>query len=108
MRYKVYRRDYADVDRAICDGAKGFVKVLTVEGKPDILGATFVGGPAGDMISQVTMAMSNGLNLGQMGSSVSPYPSYADAVKNLTDQFNRTKLTPFVSKLLSTVVLLRR
>ena len=40
------------MDRAICDGAEhGFVKILTKQGKADILGATFVGGPAGDMIS---------------------------------------------------------
>ena len=50
--YTVYRREFAQIDRAICDGVKqGFVKVLTKKGKPDILGATFVGGPAGDMIS---------------------------------------------------------
>lgn len=74
------------MDRAICDGAtRGFVKVLTKHGKADILGATFVGGPAGDMISQITMGMSNGLKLSQTGSAVSPYPSYADGIKNLTD-----------------------
>lgn len=74
------------MDRAICDSAtKGFVKVLTKQGKPDILGATFVGGPAGDMISQITMGMVNGWNIGKTGSAVTPYPSYADGVKNLTD-----------------------
>lgn len=50
--YTIYRREYSQVDRAICDGVtNGFVKVLTREGKSEILGATFVGGPAGDMIS---------------------------------------------------------
>lgn len=107
--YTVYKRDLKQVDRAICDGVKdGFVKVLTVQGKPTILGATFVGGPAGDMISQITMGMSTGLDLSKTGAGVSPYPSYADAIKNLTDQFNRTKLTPFVSGLLKKIVNLRR
>ena len=97
------------MDRAICDGAKaGFVKILTTAGKPEILGATFVGGPAGDMISQVTMAMVNKKNISHSGMAVSPYPSYADGIKNLTDQFNRTKLTPFVSRLLTTIVKCRR
>lgn len=74
------------MDRAICDGAEhGFVKILTKEGKADILGATFVGGPAGDMISQVTMCMVNGLKISATGAGVSPYPSYADGIKNLTD-----------------------
>lgn len=109
MPYSVWRREFSQVDRAICDGAtNGFVKVLTVQGKPDILGATFVGGPAGDMISQITMGMSNGLKLSQTGAGVSAYPTYSDAIKNLTDQFNRTKLTPFVSGLLNFVVRMRR
>ena len=86
----------------------GFVKVLTAQGKPGILGATFVGGPAGDMISQITMGMVNRKNLSHTGSAISPYPSYSDAVKNLTDQFNRTKLTPFVKGLLSKIVSIRR
>lgn len=60
------------------------------------------------MISQITMGMVNGMNLSQTGVGVSPYPSYADAVKNLTDQFNRTKLTPFVSGLLKKVIKWRR
>ena len=84
------------------------MKVLTKEGKPDILGATFVGGPAGDMISQITLGMVNGKNISHTGYGVSPYPSYADAIKNLTDQFNRTKLTPFVKGLLSKIVSIRR
>ena len=82
--------------------------MLTAKGKAEILGATFVGGPAGDMISQITMGMTNGLDLSKTGSGVSPYPSYSDAVKNLTDQFNRTKLTPFVKGLLQTIVRFRR
>lgn len=60
------------------------------------------------MISQITLGMVNGLHLGQTGSAVSPYPSYADAVKNLTDQFNKTRLTPFVKGLLGTIVKMRR
>ncbi len=52
IAYTVYRREFSQMDRAICDGAEhGFVKILTKEGKADILGSTFVGGPAGDMIS---------------------------------------------------------
>lgn len=84
--YTVYKRELKGNDRAICDGvSKGFVKVLTKQGKAEILGATFVGGPAGDLISRITMGMVNGLDLSKTGSAVSAYPSYADPVKNLTD-----------------------
>ena len=92
--YQVFKRDFSEVDRALCDSTKGFYKVLTKRGSAQILGATFVGGPAGDLISMVTMGMKNGLDLSKVGAGVSPYPSYSDAVKNLTDQYNKTKLTP--------------
>ena len=50
-KYTTYTKDYAKLDRAICDSQKGFMKILTKAGTSEILGATFVGGPAGDMIS---------------------------------------------------------
>ena len=67
-----------------------------------------MGGPAGDMISQITMGMKNDLDLSKLNGGVSPYPSYGDALKNTTDQFNRTKLTPFTKGLLRTIIRFRR
>ena len=87
--YDKYFKDYSKLDRAICDSSKGFMKILTKKNSPEILGATFVGGPAGDMISQVTMSLHNNLNLTKIGAAVSPYPSYTDGIKQITDQYNR-------------------
>ena len=60
------------------------------------------------MISQVTMGLDNKLDLSNLAAGVSPYPSYTDGVKNLTDQFNKTKLTPFTKTLLRKVIEFRR
>ena len=49
------------------------------------MGATFVGGPAGDMITTITMGLKNKIDLSKIGGGVSPYPSYSDGIKNLTD-----------------------
>ncbi len=89
-----------EVDRAILDGEDdGFVKVHVKKGTDQIVGATIVARHAGDMISEITLAMTHGLGLKKIGSTVHPYPTQAEAIRKLSDQFNRTRLTPFVKLL---------
>lgn len=84
-----------DVDRAILEGDDhGFVKVHTKKGTDKIVGATIVATNAGDMISEITLAMTHGLGLSKIASTIHPYPTQADAIRKLGDQYNRTKLTP--------------
>lgn len=95
-----YVQRLQDVDRAILDGEEdGFVKVHVKKGTDTILGATIVATHAGDLISEITLAMTHGVGLSQIGSTIHPYPTQADAIRKLGDQFNRTKLTPFVKSL---------
>ena len=95
-----WTRPFAEVDRAMLDGeTEGFVKIHTVKGTDRIVGATIVGRHAGDMISEVSTAMAAGLGLGGLASVIHPYPTQAEAIRQLGDQFNRTKLTPFVKAL---------
>lgn len=90
------------VDRARLDGQdEGFVKVIVKQGTDKILGATIVAEHAGDLISQVTLAMNNGLGLAKLGSTIHPYPTQAEAIRKLGDQFNRTRLTPRSKRLLA-------
>lgn len=93
-KFSTYRRNYEDLDRAICDGEKeGFVKVLTREGKDKVVGATIVGLHAGDMISELTVLMTQDVGLATLAAIVHPYPTRAEAIRQLGDEFNRTKLT---------------
>ena len=95
-----YVQEFADVDRAILDGDdEGFVKVHTKKGTDEIVGATIVAGHAGDMISEITLAMTHGLGLRKIGSTIHPYPTQAEAIRKLGDQYNRTRLTPLVASL---------
>jgi pyruvate/2-oxoglutarate dehydrogenase complex dihydrolipoamide dehydrogenase (E3) component len=88
------------VDRAILEGEdEGFVKVHVSKGKDRILGATIVAGNAGDLISEVTLAMTHGLGLKKIGRTIHPYPTQAEAIRKLGDQFSRTRLTPLVKSL---------
>ena len=95
-----YVQKFHDVDRAILDGEdEGFVKVHVKKGTDQILGATIVASHAGDMISEISLAMTHGLGLGRIGNTIHPYPTQAEAIRKLGDQFSRTRLTPFVKAL---------
>ena len=90
-------QEFRDVDRTILDGEdEGFVKVHVRKGTDKIIGATIVAGHAGDMISEITLAMTHGLGLQQIGNTIHPYPTQAEAIRKLGDQYNRTRVTPFV------------
>lgn len=89
-----------DNDRALLDGeTEGFARVHLKKGGDTILGATVVARHAGEMINELTLAMSAGLGLSAIGRTIHPYPTQAEAIKRLADAYNRTRLTPFVKKL---------
>jgi pyruvate/2-oxoglutarate dehydrogenase complex dihydrolipoamide dehydrogenase (E3) component len=93
-------QELRDVDRAILDGEdEGFVKVHLKRGSDKIVGATIVASHAGDLISEITLAMTHGLGLRKIGSTIHPYPTQADAIRKLGDQYNRRRLTPFIKSL---------
>jgi len=92
-----FLQEFHDVDRAVLDGEEsGFVKVHVKKGTDTIVGATIVASHAGEMISEITLAMTHGLGLNKIGSTIHPYPTQAEAIRKLGDQFSRTRLTPFV------------
>lgn len=88
------------VDRAILDGEdEGFVKVHVRRGTDQIVGATIVAAHAGDLISEISVAMAGRVGLKRLASVIHPYPTQADAIRKLGDAYNRTRLTPFVKRL---------
>jgi pyruvate/2-oxoglutarate dehydrogenase complex dihydrolipoamide dehydrogenase (E3) component len=96
-----YTVQLADVDRAILEEeTEGFVRVHVRKGSDRIVGATIVATNAGDLISEITLAMKNGIGLKDIGSTIHPYPTQGEAIRRLGDQFNRTRLTPTVAALM--------
>lgn len=90
------------VDRAITEGEEdGFVKIHVKKGRDQILGATIVARHAGEMISEVSLAMVGKVGLGTIAGVIHPYPTQAEAIKKAADAYNRTRLTPFVKNLLA-------
>lgn len=91
-----------DVDRAVTDGEQeGFLKVHVREGTDEILGATVVSRHAGEMISEITLAMEAGVGLARIARVIHPYPTQAEAIRKAADAYNRSRLTPFRKRLLS-------
>ena len=79
IRVRTFVQELREVDRAILDGGDdGFVKVHVRKGKDEIVGATIVAAHAGEMISEVTVAMTNGVGLGAFTNVIHPYPTQAE------------------------------
>lgn len=97
-----YFRPLREVDRAIVDGAEeGFVKVHVKAGSDKILGATIVASHAGEMINEITLAMTARLGLATLAQVIHPYPTQSEAIKQVADAYYRSRLTPFLKKLIS-------
>lgn len=90
-----YTEYLASNDRAIADDeTEGFVKVHTVKGKGTIVGATIVARHAGELISEITLAMTQKIDLGKLTSVIHPYPTQAEAIFGTASAYRKTKLTP--------------
>jgi pyruvate/2-oxoglutarate dehydrogenase complex dihydrolipoamide dehydrogenase (E3) component len=97
------------VDRAVLDGEeRGFVKLHVRRRGGRVLGATIVARHAGEMLPEVTLAMSRGLGLGDLASVIHAYPTQAEAIRKLGDAWNRTRLTPRTKRLLAAWLAWRR
>jgi len=81
-----------DVHRAIADGEEdGFVKISVKSGTDKILGATVVARHAGEMINDITLAMTSRIGLRRLAQVVHPYPTQAQAIKMAADAYRRTR-----------------
>lgn len=109
IEFTTFTRDFSEVDRAILEGEiEGFVKIHVKKGTDQILGATIVGSHAGDMISEITVAMQCGMGLGKLASVIHPYPTAAEAIRQCGDAYNRARLTPTVKGIFHRLMALKR
>jgi len=92
-----------EVDRAVLDGAtQGFLRVHLRKGRDEILGATLVAEHAGDMIGELCLAVTHGIGLGRIATTIHPYPTQGEVVKKAADAWRRTQLTPRAKRVLGT------
>lgn len=81
--HDTYTSQLAHNDRAKCEGGtEGFVRVHCAKGSDVIVGATIVAAAAGELISELTLAIQYAIPLGAtgVGGVIHCYPTIADAI----------------------------
>jgi pyruvate/2-oxoglutarate dehydrogenase complex dihydrolipoamide dehydrogenase (E3) component len=101
IRVTTYTQALGAVDRAVLDGEEaGFARVHVRTRSDEIVGATMVARHAGEAISEIAVAIAAGMGLGALARVIHPYPTQAEAFRKLGDQFQRSRLTPTVRRML--------
>ncbi len=109
VEVRAFRLDFADIDRSrLEEETEGFAEVLAETKSGRILGATVVHNRAGEMISEINLAMTQGIGLGALAGVIHPYPTQSEILRKLGDLYQRTRLTPFVSRLLRWMLWVQR
>ena len=94
---------FSELDRAVLDDAReGFLRVYHRGGR--LCGATAVGAHAGDLIALLALVMDARVPLSRLSSFVAPYPTWAGAVRQAGDAFQRGRVTPTARRLLRMVL----
>lgn len=100
IQVDTFTQPFDHVDRAMLEGEDaGFVRIHTRKRSGRIIGATVVAPNAGDLISEITLAMNHGIGLSKIANTIHPYPTQAEAIRKVGDMYHRTKLTPLVKSL---------
>ena len=108
MEIDTYQVSIAEANRAVTDGQEeGLVKVHVKKGTDEIVGATVVAAHAGELITQLTMAIQHGIGLGAFSNVIYPYPTQGEAIKRAAGAYTRTRLTPTVKRLFERWIAIR-
>ena len=94
-RVRAFEHPFDAVDRARLEGEeRGFARILVEEGGDAIVGATIVGRHAGELIALVALAIESDAGLSDLAGVVWPYPTRAQMLGALADQYQRSRLGP--------------
>jgi pyruvate/2-oxoglutarate dehydrogenase complex dihydrolipoamide dehydrogenase (E3) component len=107
--FEITRFPFDDHDRSIADGrTEGFIKVLTEPGRDRILGVTIVGQHAGELLAEYVFAMSKGLGLGALMSTIHVYPTLAESAKLTAGAWRKAHAPQFALRIAEFIHGLRR
>jgi len=97
------------VDRAVLDGeSQGLARVHYDKKTGRILGGTIVARHAGEMLGELTLAMTAKQSMSVLSSTIHSYPTQAEVLRKIGDAYMRTKLTPTVKKVIEKWLAWRR
>ncbi|HWP93413.1 MAG TPA: dihydrolipoyl dehydrogenase [Thermodesulfobacteriota bacterium] len=107
IKYSVYKHQYSNVDRAVTEvEGVGFAKIITTGWKGKIIGAHIVGPNAGELISELALAIKKGMTVKDISSTIHVYPTLALGTRQTADLFYRHKFesSQLLQKLLMFIV----
>ena len=91
----------AESDRAVLDGEQaGFLRLHLLRGSDRILGATVVSSHAGELISELSLAIAHKLGLRKLGGIIRPYPTRSEVLSRACGQWQRGRLSPGIRKII--------
>jgi pyruvate/2-oxoglutarate dehydrogenase complex dihydrolipoamide dehydrogenase (E3) component len=100
VEYDLFIVPLEEVDRAVVESEEsGFAKILAAKGSDRVLGATLVAPHAGDLLHEFVLAMSAGIGLGTISSTIHAYPTFAELARKAGDKYSKTRLTPTAKKI---------
>jgi pyruvate/2-oxoglutarate dehydrogenase complex dihydrolipoamide dehydrogenase (E3) component len=89
-----YRLDLAKVERAFIDGEEdGFGAIHVRRGSGEIVGATLVAAHAGEMISELTVAIAQKVPLEALAETIHSYPTQAEVFQRIALEYATAKQT---------------
>ena len=95
-----YCVEFGELDRGRAENDQdSYAEVFTAKGSDKLLGASIVGHDAGEQLAAVVLLMSNGQGLGAAARTIYSYPTRAEYLKRLANEYNRSRLTPTVARL---------
>jgi pyruvate/2-oxoglutarate dehydrogenase complex dihydrolipoamide dehydrogenase (E3) component len=95
----VSRFSFSDLDKAIILGdTAGFVQIVSLKSDGAILGAQIVGADAGDLISEICLAMRARLSVGEIALTMHAYPTMPEAVEAAAYQSCHAPLSPNIPR----------
>lgn len=81
LKVRVGRYPFAASSRALASGeTTGFVKLIAHRDSGELLGAQIVGPRAGDLISEVGLAIQLRASLRDLGDTIHPHPTFGEAI----------------------------
>lgn len=97
---RVFTALLGDTDRARTDGESDGYATVIVDKKGRIHGATIVADDAGELLAPLTLAMTHRVTLGQLASTIHPYPTRSEVVFRLASAWNKERFTPTAAAVL--------
>lgn len=83
-----HRLELSKVERAFIDGEEeGFAEIYTRKGTGEIVGATLVAAHAGEMISELTLAITSKLTMEALAETVHCYPTQAEVFQRIALEY---------------------